>query len=431
MRRSLVLLLLSLVLTAGFAQTNLIVDGREVPGLDQATVAGVSYAPARAYASALGAEIEVGFTTVELRMGGRLLQLRLTGDPARTADPDSVAIDGLEAGGNAALQTETGVLLPVKTVAAAFGGYVTVLGGSRDAVEVRLPTATITGLERTGSGGRERLVVTLSSAVPVRTYFNDRLGILQVFFSRTRQPVVSELEGDAFVQAWFLEGGEEPELRVQLAPGASWSVSSQPAGSGVQLVLAITARAEAAVLPGTPTAGAARVEGRTVLLDPSATTELIDLALAAADELRLAGVEVTLTRTAARGQATTLLGAATADIYLRLEQGTANALSYLGEAASEAQLQQAVTLSGDDVPAVELLRRQLLLGHHGDLTPGAQAAQLLGEQLGIELPMGLPLTGLVPAAGRGVHLTLEGGLLGDPGLPGSLAAGVLRVLEAR
>lgn len=429
MKRSLVVLLLSLMVAAAFGQTTLIVDGHEIAGLDQQTVPGVSYAPARAYADALGAELEVGLATVELRLPGRLLQLRLTGDPAMTNAADSVAVDGQTVEGYAALQTATGVLLPVKTTATAFGGVVTVLGGTRDAVDVRLPAASITGLERTGFGSGERLTINLSSPVPVRTWFNERLNMLQLYFSRTRQPLLNELEGETFRQAGFLDGGQEPELRVQLSPGTGWSLSSQPAGTGVRLVLSFAGQAAAVPEAGAP--AALQAAGRTVLLDPPATTELIDLALAVASELRLAGVEVTLTRNSAAAEATTLLGAATADLYLRLASGTTAGVSYLGDAATEAHLHQAATLANADTAQVEQLRRQLLLGHHGDLTAGAQAAVLLARQLGIDAPVSLPLAGLVPARGRGVHLTVETGQLDDPGLPALLADAVLRALEDR
>lgn len=426
MKRILVALLLCLLLAAAFGQTSLIVDGQPVPGLDQDTVAGVSYAPARAYADALGAELDLGQAVVELRMPGRLLQLRLTGDPASTSGADSAAVDGLTVEGHAALQTPAGVLLPVKTVAAAFGGFVTVLGGTRDAVDVRLPSASITGLERSGTGAAERLVVSLSSPVPVRTYFNERLDMLQVHFSRTRQPALSELEGQSFLEAGFLAGGQEPELRVQLAPGTGWELSSQPAGQGVRLVLSFTA--QAAPVPAGPAAVPGSLQ---VLLDPSAVTEVVDLALAVAHELQLAGVEVTLTRTSAATQSTTLLGAASADIYLRIEPGAATALNYLADAATEAELQQAITLSGADAATVAQLRRQLLLGHHGELTDAARAAALLAGQLGIEAPVGLPLPGLVAAAGKGMRLSVEADLLADPGLAARVAAGLLQSLVAR
>ncbi len=414
---------------AASARTSLIVDGQEVPGLDQQTVPGVSYAPARAFAAALGAELEVSFGTVELRLPGRLLQLRLASDPARTDAADSAAVDGRTVEGHAALQTDAGVLLPVKTVAAAFGGFVTVLGGTRDAVDVRLPSATVTGLERAGSGSGERLLINMSAPVPVRTYFNERTSELQLYFSRTRQPMTSELEGTAFLQARFLQGSQEPELRVQLAPGTTWNLTSVPAGTGVQHALTFTP--QAASLPVPESQGAPVATGGTVLLDPPATTALVDLALAVAGELRQAGVDVTLTRNSASEQATTLLGAASADVYLRLEAGASTAVSFLGDAQSEVHLQQAAVISAADTTAVEQLRRQLLLGHYGDLSAGAQTAALLAEQLGAAAPVSLPLAALVPAAGKGVHLTVETESLADPGLPGRLAAGLLRALGVR
>lgn len=437
----LVALLCLWLLPAALGQTTLLVSGQEVPGLDQQTVAGVSYAPAQPFARALGAELEIGFSTVELRMGGRLLQLRLTGDPDGAAAADSVAIDGTMAAGHAAVQGVEGVMLPVKTAAEAFGGHVTVLSGNRNAVEVRMPTAAVTALERRGSGASERLVVTVSAPVPVRTYFNERLSTLQLHFSRTRPPSVRDQEGDSFLLAGFLSGTEEPELRVSLAPGSSYSLSSQPAGSGWQLVIAFTAPATASPshAPAAEAAAApaalpqvAPTPSYSVLLDPAAQTELVDLALAVAASLRNSGVEVTVSRTSASQQLTTLLGAATADIQLSITAGSSDSLHILGDVTSEAGLTQAAELAGGDMAEVERLRRELLVSRDLDLEAGAATAALLGEQLGFTAPaVSLPLAGLLPAGGRGVRLALAAESLMDPGLAERLAAGLLHALESQ
>lgn len=433
-RRPWLWLALLLFMQTAAAQMGLQVAGQPVAGLDQDTVPGVSYAPATAYAAALGAELEIGFAAVELRMAGRLLQLRLTGDPAAAGAADSAALDGREFPGHAAVHTTSGVLLPVKTVATAFGGYVTVLGAAGDVVDVRMPTASLSGLERSGSGAGERLSVSLSAPVPVSVYWNGPLNTLQLTFARTRPAQAGPVSGEGFVQAWLPAVDGDPELRIQLARGRTWQLSTLPAptGNGWQLMLFFPETAGAEPATGLSQPSAATQRGGTILLDPGAETPLVDLALAAATLLRSDGFEVLLTRSSAAEPVGSLLPAAGSDLYLKLVSGNGNSVAFLFEASDEVQLQQAVRLTGGDQPAVERLRRELLLGRHGDLSEGRRLARALQEGLQLLQPAaGLPLAELTPAAGRGVRLELSADVLSDPGLPERLAEALRSALEER
>lgn len=433
-RPGLLLVILLLALQTAAAQAVLQVAGQTVAGLDQHTVPGVSYAPAEAFAAAIGADLDTGFAVVELRMAGRLLQLRLTGDPASAAAADSAALDGRAVAGHAAIHTAGGVLLPVKTVATAFGGYVTVLGAAGEVVDVRMPTASLGSLERSGSGAAERLSVSVSAPVPVSVYWNGPLNTLQLTFARTRPVQAEPVAGEGFVRAWWHEGDAGQELRVQLVRDRTWQLSSVPAltGNGWQLVLSFPPAAGPAPMAGASSQLPADLRGGTVLIDPAPETALVDLALAVAPLLRTAGFEVLLTRTSAAEPSGTLLAAASSDLYLKLVTGSGNSVAFLFEAVDEVRLQQAVRMTGGDQPAVERLRRELLLGRHGDLSYGQRFAQALQEQLQLLQPaVGLPLAELTPAAGRGVRLELSADVLGDPGLPERLAEALQSALEVR
>ena len=72
MRRALSVLLLALVCWT-LAQPRLVVDGLEIPGNTTALVAGRSYAPARALALALGAELGFDGAVATLQLGGRIV----------------------------------------------------------------------------------------------------------------------------------------------------------------------------------------------------------------------------------------------------------------------------------------------------------------------------------------------------------------------
>lgn len=411
-------LLVLLVAGSGLAATELIVAGVSVPGLDQQTVAGVSYAPAAGFAAALGAELEIGADTVSLRIGATLLELRLTSDPVRTDAPGSAALNGRELEGHAALSTPDGVLLPVKTVTGAFGGFVTVLSGNRDAVEVRLPRARLQAMRHSTAGGRERLLLQLSAPAPYRAQFNAQLSTLVITFERTDpNPLPLEAGGILFEHAWQQVQAGQAEVRVRLAPDVNFDLTSEPnVNGGWQLVLNLASDApeETQQLGG--------LSGGRVIIAHGQDQRLADLALALAQQLRSAGVEVSVMQGELPGPP------ASADLQLLLRVASETRVSYLGDPATE----MALALAAQEGPGVAQLRREILLGLHGDLTAGEQLAARLQAEL--QLPgsaLALPLRELLTARGAGVRLQLGHDLLDNPGLPGLLAGGLQAALEER
>lgn len=420
------LLFALLLLPAAAAQTRLLVGDSEVPGLDQQLVAGVSYAPAHALAAAFGAELELYEHSVALRLGGRLLQLRLVTDPTVAATGDPASLNGQPFEGLAAVRTGSTLLLPVKTVANAFGGHVTVFTGTRDLIEVRLPQARITGLERKVSAGREQVILTLSAPVPFSSHHNSALKTLQFSLDRTDPARLPPVTGSLFSEAWLQHGSAQPELRIMLADGVDWQVSSSAHGSGWQLQVSLAARDD---LSGPEQAAPVPAGSRTVLLDPAADRSLIDLALGVAGVLRTQGIEVLLTREDASAAAGNLLAADAADLYLQLDQSADQfAIHWLADANDSAALQRASTLSQADRPALDRLRRQLLLGSYGGNARGAEQASMIAAALEITVASGLPLQQLAQSSGHGILLLVPPELLTDPALADRVATALHSVL---
>lgn len=420
--RLLVLLLLTGMVAA--AQPELIVAGQPHGQVDQLTVPGVSYAPAHTLAASLGAQLELLDSSLSLELGGRLLQLRTVSDPAQAPHTsDAVAINGQAAAGYPAVRAAGGILVPVKTVAEAFGGFVTVLSGSRDAVEVRLPRARLTEL----SGSPQRLSVHVSAPVPFTHYFNERSNTVHVQFRRTEASSLPALQGQGgFSEAWLLAGADGPELRVSLAPGSGYQLAVEPAGSGWRLSLHFTAQQP--LLARQPVDS---LQEQLVLLDPAAERQLTDLSLAVATRLRELGVGVLLSRDTPDAASPSLLAADRADLYLQLAStsGTTS-INWLADAADAQGLQRAAELSAGDRTAVDRLRRRLLLGDFSGRQLAARQAQSLSQSLGVTAG-GLPLPSLAVSNGHGLLLNLAAGELADPGLAQRIASSVLRALELR
>ncbi len=422
---------LLLLLLAGFTagQPELLVNGQSAGSVDQHTVAGVSYAGAHQLSGAIGAELELLDTSVSLRMAGRLLQLRIAADPQRALDaPDAAALDGRPVEGTAAVRLPNGsLLLPVKTVAQAFGGHVTVLSGTRDAVEVRMPTARLSAL----NGSPSRVSIDVSAPVPYTVYYNEPLATLQISFERSEFSGVDPVSGSGtWSEAWLLSSAGQPELRISLTEGSSYQVHSERLASGWRLSVAVSGHSAVTATPDPPPA--ARSGQLTVLLDPPADRQLLDLALAVASELRENGLEVLLTRQSTERADVSLLAADRANLYMQLATASAGiSLHWLADAADADGLQRAAELSPGAQPAVERLRRRLLLGEFGSRLQAEEQALSLKEDLQSAQLSGLPLTQLAVSAGHGLLLRVSAGQAADPELPQRLAAGIIRALGAR
>lgn len=422
---------LLLLLLAGFtaAQPELIVDGQNAGTVDQHTVAGISYAGAHQLSGAIGAELELLDSSVSLRMAGRMLQLRIVADPERALDAaDAAALDGRPVESTAALRLPNGsLLLPVKTVAQAFGGHVTVLSGTRDAVEVRLPIARLSALR----GSASLVSIDLSAPVPYTVYYNEQLSTLQVSFARSEANGLDPVSGSGpWTEAWLLSSAGQPELRISLTEGSSYQLHSERLASGWRFSVAVSGQRAATGAPSVlPPPGTGQL---TVLLDPPADRQLLDLALAVASRLREDGLEVLLTRQTTDAAEVSLLAADRASLYMQL--GTAPdgiSLYWLADAADAAGLRRAAELSGGDQAAVERLRRQLLLGEYGSREQAWAQALSLNEDLPGAQLSGLPLTQLAVSAGHGLLLRIGAGQVQDPELPQRVAAGIIRALGTR
>ena len=397
--------------------TELVVGGRQVAGLDQQTVPGVSYAPAEALAAAFGAELQVYWDTVSLQLGATELRLRLSSDTVRTDSPGSVALNGELTEGHAAVVVGDQVLLPVKTVSAAFGGFITVLSGNRDAVDVRLPRASLTALGRSTDGGRERLTMQLSAAVPFSSRFDAARNTLTITFQRTqpRQPEAT-LEGVLFEHVNLVTGEDLTEVRIRLAEGSRHVLERSANNGGWQLSVAL----DAGPMPG---AASGRGSVRITHLPGQQTA---DLAQAIAGLLTAQDLEAV----AVSGSSMST-GAGT-DVQLLLLNGAQASVAYLADAGSDDALQRALALADGQADAIAGLRRDLLLGVYADLEVGASVAASLAQDLQLEQPpQGLPLLQLSQAAGNGAALWLSPQQLADPDLPARIAAALARTLESR
>jgi N-acetylmuramoyl-L-alanine amidase len=290
--------------------------------------------------------------------------------------------------------------------------------------------------QRDGEG--ERLVVSLSNAVPYSAYFNEPLGVLHIRFERTEPATGTTLEGDLFRYATVVGDRSATELRIGLDADAQYSLHAVPNGNGYQLAVNLFRKSESrqplpswrVVLdPGLPAGG-----------DPA-----LPLARAVAQELRERGLEVHLSR--ADASVPTLPGRAAsgngADLFLSFSISPAGnedySLYYLGEAQSRELLERAIRLNAADAlpDTSDRLRRQILLGLVPDLVAGRRLADELQGQLysrpewqggGVHEA---PLRVLAGAGGRGVLLELTAAAAADPGLPALLATGIQNALRGR
>jgi N-acetylmuramoyl-L-alanine amidase len=434
---------LALLLLAGpaAAQLPLSVNGWQVDGLRLDLLQNISYAPAVALAEAFGAELVIdhaaGFVT--LRMGGRTVQLRIR--TAETAsEPGSFTL-------NAAVRDEPGAImanelfLPVKALAHAFGGYVTQLSGAQPGVVVVLPRGVLQELASHREAGSERIVVSLSSAVPYTVYFNEPLSTLQIPFDRTENATRTTLEGSLFRHASVTGDRGAAELRILLEGDIRYTLHSVPQGSGYQLVVQLSERRE---VP------AHAVSPWRVVLDPGPAPAAgqadqgLVLAEMVARELEREGLDVQLTRSA--DLTPTLAGRTAsgggADLFLSLsvneKAAEQYALYFLGDAQGSELLEQAIRLNAEAAlpDTSEQVRRQVLLGLIPDLAAGRRLADALQGELYSRADWQgavreAPLRVLVGAGGRGVLLELNGAAAADPGLPALLAAGIRNALRGR
>ncbi|HLR46604.1 MAG TPA: hypothetical protein VK092_05540, partial [Deinococcales bacterium] len=391
------------------------VDGTDVAPVDQETVPGVAYAPAAAYAAALGAKLTVTDRSVELTLGAHTVGLTVSDDPALVFLPDGVRLNGEPREGHLAVRTGSSVLLPVKTVAAAFGGHVTVLSGPESAVAVWLPRPRLTGVEVRRSGGRTELVITISAPAEWSEYFNEARNTLELRFPAAEIRTTAVPDSAAFRQVRLTPGrGDTAELHVAFAGPAAYELESRASGGGWELAVVLDG-------PGAhPQRGAGQADampatGSTVIIDPGTAPGLAEFADAFAAELEERGVRTGRSgSSAAEGDLT---------VQLRLTDSTST-VTYLAEAESRELLAAAVREAGGDEEAVARLRRTLLLAGSGEADAARNLAERLAAGLGLadDRVRGGPFPDLARDSGLTVRLELSAADAADGALPGKLAA---------
>ena len=431
------------------AQNTLVVNGVTVDGNTTELVAGTSYAPAAALASALGARFytDADTTVATLQLGGHVLAVKVVSDPTKASGGGAALhLDGRALAGPAAVLQTGDVLVPVKQVAEALGGKVAYLQKDHTVVVVQ-PRAQVTALTTEGSGPQQRLVVHVSAPVGTSTFFNEPVATLQLHFDRTDVASgVSGVVGDAFVRADAGASGGGADVRVQLAPGTSYQVYSLPDGNGFRLVVAFTPK------------GTAVQTGARIVIDPGhggkdpgtnfpGYGSEASLTLAFADQLQkdlqARGFDVALTRTGdfTVDAATRSRDGVGADLFVSihgtvLPAGQFHAY-YLSDASGVSSLDAAIRKNAQSAVQsqdVNALRRKILLGLVPQLDVGRSFAEGLGTQLfqnggyRSSETTGAPLYVLGGAAGRGVLLEFSPQDLASSALATDLASALATLL---
>ncbi|MEX2543261.1 MAG: N-acetylmuramoyl-L-alanine amidase [Trueperaceae bacterium] len=451
MRRSLALVVLLLMAGATAAPT-LSVNGREVPGLTLSLVEGVSYAPAGAYAEALGARsmIDYGSGLVSLELGGRMLVLRTFTEPEDAATEGmTVNVNGVERPGTGAVFDDGQLFLPVSLVARSFLGYTTYVP-ERERVMVVLPRGQVRDLDWTRQSGADRLIVSLSSNVSYALYYNEPVNSLEVRFDRSDAAQLAAVEdGRYFSRAVALGERGGAVVRVSLEPEVGYTVYTVPEGRGYRLVVDIFPEAAeeepAAQAPRVVIDAAHGGEDGGMIVDGSPESGMtLDFSRRLAEQLDRRGLRTELTRSEDHDVALSSrsgMGVG-ADLFLSIhvhpDADGAIGVYYLAEADGAANLDLAVRRNAEaDLPGTtDALRRRLLLNLVPDVEVGRRYALGLESEVfarsgvRVEDAQSAPLAVLAGAAGRGLLLELPAEEVGEAVVE-AVADAVAALLQGR
>ncbi len=432
------------------AQNALVVNGLQVAGSTNELVQGTAYAPAAAFASALGARyyVDTDTTVATLQLGGHVLEAQVVTDPAKAARADALHLDGRGIAGTSAVIQEGTVMVPVKPVAEALGASVAYLQNEHTVVVVQ-PRAELTGITTQGSGPGQQLVLHLSAPVGYSRFFNQPVATLQLHFDRTSvAPQLGGVVGDAFVRADASDTGGGTDVRIQLADGSGYQMYSLPDGAGFRLVVSFSAgggpaRASAHIVldpgHGGPDPGIAFPGYGSEASLTLAFTERLQ------KELQARGFDVVLTRTGDYGVSaqTRSQDGIGADLFVSIHGAALPAgqfhAYYLGDATGIDSLAMAVRQNAQSAVQsqdISALRRSILLGLVPQLAVGRSFAEGLGTQLfqsgGYRSSdtSGAPLYVLGGAAGRGVLLEFSPQDLASTTLPTDLADALTKLLAS-
>ncbi len=415
-------------LSIGLAQPDLFVDGVQVIGNTSDLIEGRSYAPARALALALGAElvIDVARTSATLTLGGRLLQVAVAPDAASAAGvSEALSLDGAALASPAAVDVNGDIFLPVQPIILAFGGSAAFVD-DRNAVVAVLPTAHLVDTTSTRLGARERLIFRLSAPASVQPFFNEPLQTLQIRIGRGSVARAASYEGSLYVRADVIPGDRLLDIRIVLGPGTGYRLLQLPAADGgFDLVIEMDRGADDA-----PTERVRAV----VVIDPghggtdaglefpalgSEAALALDFGNRLATALERIGMSVLVTRNgdlAVPPDSRSAAGVGS-DLFISvhaggLQQGRFN-VYFLDDAADEAGLSLAIRENARAALAdnpTDSVRRQVLLGLVPDLEVGRRYARSLELQLSqaggylVEERLGVPLFVLSGSGGRGLML---------------------------
>ncbi len=420
---------------AGVAQTGLRVDGRDVGEVRTDLVPGSAYAPLDRLAAGMGARLAapVGAERAVMTLGGHVVTVEVVSQGDDPRRPGAVRRDAAPAGDLAAIRGDDAVWGPVAPLVRALGGEVGFLP-DQGAVVVVTPRATVASAELTGDGTLESLRLRLDAPVSWTRFDDEDVGRSELLLRRARLSQARTLRGERMTRVDLIPEDDGVRVRIE-APGSVLEVIALADGDATDLRVRARARDEGAGDEAAETAD----DGPRIALDPSpgGDASVLALARAVAERLRADGAETELTHdgpapvTAERRLAV----AAGAELFVTLAPADLPAgevrIWVLGEAGEAAALELAVRRNAAAALAageVDALRRELLLGLVPDLEVGRRAGRAIASAL---FQLGgyragevgeAPLTGLAPAAGRGVLIEIGRGDLGSPELPEVLAA---------
>lgn len=417
---------------SALAQQQLVVDGVPVVGLSTELVPGTSYAPAEAYAQALGATYRFDPQGgVLLEFGGRYLSVASFTEPGRaTAAANALTLDGETLSGPGAVVQDGIAYLPVKRVTEVLGGATAYLE-QQQTVAVVFPRPQLLGVAPPNIwGSSERFVLSFSAPVAFEPFYEASLRVVRFRFLRaglSRESLASSRlpPGSRYSDAVFIPETDYLDFNLTLREGNAYSVFSQPSARGVRVVIDVFG--DEAV---------ANTQRPTLLLRAGAGTET--LARRLREALAAQGVNVMLTQAdeafdvARVGVAAPfLLALARAplasdrfNLYYLVDSG---AVPLLDAPLRLASVQE--SLSGPE--------RARLAGLTPELARGEQAADLLAENLEANTPLrrdqvrAAPLLVLSGAAGRGLLLELGPDELADSGLVAPLVTSLVALAGRR
>ncbi len=446
---SVVLTLLLTTFTLALAQQRLFVNGQEVVGMSTTLVAGASYAPALAFADAIGANLsfDAESSLAVLDYASHLLTLRVygTGGEAK-ADAQALELDGRSVAGTGAVNVEGSLYAPVKAVVAAFGGsieYNTELG---QAVVV-FPRATLQDLSVDSLQGYDRFVLAFDGLTPYHVYFNEAANILQIRFERLTPVQAQGFSGQFISNALLQQSGGYSDFILRLNQDTRYENYTAPRSGGFRFILdilpATTQRQDPVATPAVVLdAGHGGTDTGLALSEGNESDLTLTLAQRLSETLRAAGLASDLTRTenitvSVADRSQTGIGSS---LYLSfhaadLAPGQVN-IYYLSEAPDAATLELAIRENAKaalDQQGTDVVRRRLLLNLIPDLPRGEAYASGIARELaqlgGYTVnTVALPLKVLEGAAGRGLLLEFSPTNLQDEQLAKNLAAAIRTVL---